>query len=261
MTTIDDETWVMSALAALRAPAPPELAVDVLEAVGLADRYAPADSPLGTVHVAWNRRGVSALDVMTDEVAFEEEFQARFHRELRPADEAPAAVVGALAGDPAARRRLRFDLRTLGAFPRAVLEVTARIPQGEVRTYRWVAGEIGHPRAVRAVGTALGHNPIPLLIPCHRVVRSDGTIGNYGLGPAAKRTVLGREGVDVEALEELAAAGVRVVGSATTGVFCVPTCAAARRIREHNVVSFHSAAEAARSGFRPCQRCRPVVVA
>ena len=56
------------------------------------------------------------------------------------------------------------------------------IPRGEVRPYGWIAAEIGRPKAVRAVGTALGHNPVPLIVPCHRVVRSDGMIGQYSLG-------------------------------------------------------------------------------
>ena len=71
------------------------------------------------------------------------------------------------------------------------------IPRGEVRPYGWIAAEIGRPKAVRAVGTALGHNPVPLIVPCHRVVRTDGTIGQYSLGgPGNKRTILSAEGLD-----------------------------------------------------------------
>ena len=84
------------------------------------------------------------------------------------------------------------------------------IPRGEVRPYGWIAAEIGRPKAVRAVGTALGHNPVPLIVPCHRVVRSDGMIGQYSLGgPENKRTILAGEGVDPDELEALARAGVR----------------------------------------------------
>ena len=71
------------------------------------------------------------------------------------------------------------------------------IPWGEVRPYSWVAREIGRPRAVRAVGSSLGHNPLPFVVPCHRVVRADGHIGEYGAGgPAAKRAMLATEGID-----------------------------------------------------------------
>jgi O-6-methylguanine DNA methyltransferase len=74
------------------------------------------------------------------------------------------------------------------------------IPAGQVRPYGWIASEIGRPKAVRAVGTALGRNPVPLLIPCHRVVRTDGRVGDYAFGPPAKRALLAAEGLDPDAL-------------------------------------------------------------
>ena len=82
------------------------------------------------------------------------------------------------------------DLGGLTPFTRAVLKITARIPYGEVRSYRWVAERLGKPRAMRAVGNALARNPIPIIIPCHRVVRSDGTLGGYALGLDWKRRLL-----------------------------------------------------------------------
>ena len=95
----------------------------------------------------------------------------------------------------------RFDLRSVTEFERAVLLKAREIPRGEVRTYAWIAAQIGHPAAVRAVGSALRKNPVPLLIPCHRVVRSDGQIGQYALGGSDnKRTILAAEGVKVAAL-------------------------------------------------------------
>src|SRR5262249_39660482 len=157
-----------------------------------------------------------------------------------PAERPPEALAAALeqqlrGGSPRSGRgrTLAFDLRGLSEFERAVLLKALEIPRGEVRPYAWVAREIGHPKAVRAVGTALAHNPLPLLIPCHRVVRSDGRIGDYGLGGSgAKRTVLAAEGVDPEALEGLARAGVRFWGSETTHIYCFPTCRHARRTGE-----------------------------
>jgi O-6-methylguanine DNA methyltransferase len=131
------------------------------------------------------------------------------------------------------------------------------IPKGEVRSYGWVAREIGRPKAVRAVGSALGHNPVPVVIPCHRVVRSDGMIGNYALGAPMKRELLDTEGVDVEGIEQLAASGVRYVGSDTTHVFCVPTCHDARRVTERHRVTFRSERDATTRGYRPCKHCRP----
>ena len=118
------------------------------------------------------------------------------------------------------------------------------IPRGEVRPYGWIAAEIGRPKAVRAVGTALGHNPVPLIVPCHRVVRSDGMIGQYSLGgPENKRTILAEEGANPDELEALARAGVRYFGSDTTRIYCLPTCRDARRVTARHLVHFPSATE------------------
>jgi methylated-DNA-[protein]-cysteine S-methyltransferase len=97
--------------------------------------------------------------------------------------------------------RRRFDLRTdrvlIHGFARSVLAKTARIPYGSYLTYGEVAAEAGSPRAHRAAGNALAHNPIPIVIPCHRVLRSGGKIGNYGGGPDMKARLLQMEGTVV----------------------------------------------------------------
>lgn len=85
------------------------------------------------------------------------------------------------------------DLGGLPPFTRAVLKITAQIPYGQMRSYRWVAERLGKPKAMRAVGNALARNPIPVIIPCHRVVRSDGTLGGYALGLHWKRRLLDLE--------------------------------------------------------------------
>ncbi len=82
------------------------------------------------------------------------------------------------------------DLRGLPPFTQAVLKVACKIPYGEVRSYRWVAEQLGSPKAARAVGNALARNPIPIIIPCHRVVRTDGSIGGYALGLDWKKRLL-----------------------------------------------------------------------
>ena len=95
-------------------------------------------------------------------------------------------------------------------------------------------------------------------MPCHRVVRSDGLIGNYSLGgPANKRAILSAEGLDPDELESLARAGIRYIGSDTTKIYCLPSCHAARRVTERHRVGFHSAAEGHRAGYRACRLCRP----
>jgi O-6-methylguanine DNA methyltransferase len=210
------------------------------------DTFSVIETPLGPFFVAWNRDGVTAMyEVRHGEEAFREWFGDRIGRPLRRAAITPSAAV-----------LRRFDLSGLAPFQRAVLEKTSQIPRGQVRTYSWVAKEIGHPKAVRAVGTALATNPIPVLIPCHRVVRSDGVIGNYGAGgPVAKRKILDAEGVGVSRLEELAARGVRFLGSETTHIFCMPTCY--HRVTDRHLVTFRSEEDARRRGYRPCKDCRP----
>lgn len=90
--------------------------------------------------------------------------------------------------------RVPCDLSGLPAFTRAVLRLTARIPYGRVRSYRWIAERLGRSGASRAVGNALARNPIPIIIPCHRVVRSDGQLGGFALGLSWKRRLLELEG-------------------------------------------------------------------
>lgn len=82
------------------------------------------------------------------------------------------------------------DLSGLPSFTHAVLKAATEIPYGEVRSYRWLARRLGKPKAARAVGNALARNPIPIMIPCHRVVRSDGQLGGYSLGLDLKERLL-----------------------------------------------------------------------
>jgi len=244
--------------------APEGFAERVLAAVGIApqisDTYAEVETSLGVVHVAWNSEGISAVRPAGTRSEFERWFTGRLGRPVARAEAPPERlarqVSGAIAG---LDRRLRFDLSRLGPFEQDVLRKTAEIPRGEVRSYAWVAREIGRPRAVRAVGSALGNNPIPYLIPCHRVVRSDGTLGEYSSGGTpAKRAILQREGVDAGWLEMLAGSGARFIGSRTTQVFCVPTCSYARRVKAPNRVFLRDERDARGAGYRPCARCRPV---
>jgi O-6-methylguanine DNA methyltransferase len=257
--TIDDRD-LEAALAGLVVTAPPTLAPNVLADVGLADRYARFDSPIGPLVVAWNGVGVSAVEAATDDAGFEAAHRARTGRPALAVGALPEGLAAAIARRLGGDRRVRIalDLRGHTDFERAVWLKALEIPRGEVRPYGWVAAEIGRPRAVRAVGTALGHNPVPLIVPCHRVVRSDGTIGQYSLGgPANKRTILSAEGLDPDALETAARTGQRFIGSETTHIVCLPTCHAARRITLAHRVPFRSLAGAAAAGYRPCLECRP----
>jgi O-6-methylguanine DNA methyltransferase len=82
------------------------------------------------------------------------------------------------------------DKKGLTGFTKKVYQVVSRIPLGEVRSYKWVAGKAGRPHAARSVGQILKHNPFPLIIPCHRVVNTNGRLGGYRWGKKAKQRLL-----------------------------------------------------------------------
>jgi O-6-methylguanine DNA methyltransferase len=198
---------------------------------------------------------------MDSPAEFEQWFRKEVGRHL-VAVTPPAELAAKIEDELSGKKRMQFDLRGLTEFQQSVLRKTREIPRGQVRPYGWVAREIGHPAAVRAVGTALANNPIPYFIPCHRVVRTDGEIGNYGGGgPEAKKSILAMEGVQLKRIQELARSGLRYEGVRSTKVFCFPTCYHGRSAKEQNVVYFHDEAEARAAGYRPCKHCRPAKVA
>jgi methylated-DNA-[protein]-cysteine S-methyltransferase len=188
------ETRLAGAAKALHTP-PVDLA-ERARAAGLEDvAYAIEPSPLGDLLVAVTPRGVVKISYLA----------------IYDADDALAQIAARVSPrvlkDPAAldeprrqldeyfagRRRtfeLPLDWSLVRGFGRDVLDRTARIPYGKVATYGEVARDIGRPRASRATGNALGANPIPIVVPCHRVVRSGGVLGNYGGGPERKAQLL-----------------------------------------------------------------------
>lgn len=242
-------------LASLVGEIPAGLSEGVALGTGLADGYDFYESAIGPVVVMFNPRGVSSVDIVE---GFAERFATRYGRSLIRAEapnawrrRIPEAIERGTPGE------LPLDLRAVTSFQENVLRTTATIPKGEVRPYGWVAKEIRRPRAVRAVGSAVARNPVPLIVPCHRVVRTDGHIGNYSLGgPHHKVELLEHEGARPRTLEELAAHGIRVRGDADAGLFCHPTCGRLRR-EATGVVDFRSAVAAEAAGFLPCPVCRP----
>ncbi|HEV8441237.1 MAG TPA: methylated-DNA--[protein]-cysteine S-methyltransferase [Methylomirabilota bacterium] len=138
------------------------------------------------------------------------------------------------------------DLSGVPDFQRRVLEAARRIPFGEARPYAWIAERIGHPHAVRAVGTALGRNPVPLIVPCHRVWRSDGGLGGYLFGVECKRGLL-----------ELERRTPVLEGCASTRIVCRVGCVHGRHMRPDNRVVFASVEDACSVGYRPCKVCKP----
>ncbi len=244
--------------------APESLLPAVLARVGLADAYWTIRSPLGPVYVAHSSRGITRVSRAASAAAFEREYRRRFGRPVRRDPSAAPAAVRTRIADVArpAEGEIRFDLSGLTEFEQAVLRKALEIPRGQVRPYGWIAREIGHPGAVRATGTALAKNPVPLLIPCHRVVRSDGHIGYYSMGGArAKKRVLEVEGAEPETIERLASRGVRYLGNQEKRYFCYPTCGGIGSLLKENHVRFHTEKEAFAAGYHPCGDCRPAAAA
>jgi methylated-DNA-[protein]-cysteine S-methyltransferase len=181
---------------------PPELP-DIGEAAtaaGLLDvAYATTDSPLGTLLLATTPRGLVRLAYVDHED--EDEVLEQLATNVSPR---VLRVAGRL-DDPRreldqyfAGRREQFDLpldwQLSRGFGRRVLEATARIPFGSTATYKQVASEAGNARAYRAAGNALGSNPIPIIVPCHRILHSGGGLGGYTGGLDRKRVLLTVEG-------------------------------------------------------------------
>jgi O-6-methylguanine DNA methyltransferase len=246
-----------------RLAAPPTLLPEVLRRLSLGCWYARVESPVGPVFVAHGPGGLLAVRRAGEPADFEAWCRRHLGRAVHPAAALPRALDAEVAdGLRGEGRGVSVDLAALSDFQRSVLAATRTIPRGEVRSYGWIAREAGSPGAVRAVGSALARNPVPLVIPCHRVVQCDWRLGRYSCGgPETKRRLLAAEGVDAVALEELARRGVRFEGSRTTRIFCVPTCRQARRITAMHRVTFRSERQAREAGYRPCRVCRPAAAA
>jgi methylated-DNA-[protein]-cysteine S-methyltransferase len=166
---------------------------------GLADvAYAQLDSPLGRLTVLSTKRGL--LRLAFPEEPLEGVLQRIATRVSPRIVEAPAQfdVLRRELEEYFAGERRRFELALdwslTGGFTRRVLRAAAAIPYGGVLSYGQVAGKAGSPRGSRAAGNALGSNPIPIVVPCHRVLRSGGVLGGYGGGPERKRWLLELEG-------------------------------------------------------------------
>jgi O-6-methylguanine DNA methyltransferase len=188
--------------------------------------FAHTSGPLGPIHLASTERGIVAIELLTPT----EEFVARLERRLggpvvraeaagdgngrasqaastamRHLEAGRRAIRGFLDGHPTAFDDLAIDLQDRPAWDRAVLGAVRGLGWGQVSSYGAIARVIGRPGAARAVGGAVGRNPVSLVIPCHRVIDGDGTLGGYGgswwgsreLLLGLKRELLEREGVHV----------------------------------------------------------------
>ncbi len=229
----------------------------ILSATG--DRYAPVETDVGRIWVGFNSRAITMVYPGAQPAeSFERIYEKRTgrHPQSAPIPENYSNAVR-LAAAGRAPLDVPVDLSSVSPFERDVLQILRQIPRGEVRPYAWLAREAGRPRAVRAIGNTMARNPVPLLLPCHRVVPAAGGVGNYAFGSALKRELLIREGVPVGEIERLARKGVRYLGCKSTNVFCFPTCHDIQRAKPENRIPFRSPAEAGSAGYRPCRHCCP----
>ena len=164
-------------------------------------RYDYAESPFGLLLVGSTHKGICYL-------AFVDEGRAAALRLLKEAfpnaqyeqagDAMQEQALSIFSRDWSQPRDIKLHLKGT-PFQIKVWETLLRVPMGELTTYSELAGAVDHPRAVRAVGTAVGHNPVAFLIPCHRVIRSDGQIGEYHWGSTRKNALIGWEATRLHA--------------------------------------------------------------
>lgn len=150
-------------------------------------------SPLGPLWIAAGPRGLLGVDFTSDELAFCCSVESRGFGVPVYAEDGLPDIVAQFMQYFAGQRTsfdMSVDLTGFGPFRRAVLETVQAVPWGQVRSYRDIARAVGKPRAARAVGSTMAANPISLVIPCHRIIRSDGTPGEYA------RRSLGSRGVN-----------------------------------------------------------------
>lgn len=143
------------------------------------------DTPLGNIWIAVSDRGLAAVEWSADEAAFGEFLVKRFKCQVKPDSVKTAEAAGQIRQYLEGKRRefrLPIDWSLLRPFQQKVLQITFAIPYGETCTYSEIAAQMGNPKAARAVGRAQATNPMPLVIPCHRVVGRDGKLHGYGGG-------------------------------------------------------------------------------
>lgn len=162
--------------------------------MGLTIRYGIHLSPFGKCLIATTERGICNLSfVNTSEGKVIDNLVQQWKQAKMVEDyQATAPLVNRIFLDAKLDAPLKLHLRGTN-FQIKVWEALLNIPTGALTTYEHIAAQIGNPRAVRAVGTAVGHNPIAYLIPCHRVIRKSGEFGNYLYGSARKKAILARE--------------------------------------------------------------------
>jgi AraC family transcriptional regulator, regulatory protein of adaptative response / methylated-DNA-[protein]-cysteine methyltransferase len=163
-------------------------------------KFTVGSSPLGKLLVATSEKGLCRVSLRASAAELVRALCARYPgaritRDDRALAPLRSVILRQIAGRPAGHR-VPLDLRGTD-FQQSVWKELLRIPSGSTRSYGDVARAIGKPKATRAVAQACGANPVPVIVPCHRVIQSDGRIGGYTGGLQIKRALLGAEGVEL----------------------------------------------------------------
>ena len=160
-------------------------------------RFSSLRSPLGQIFFVMSRRGLCNVTIGVRRHAEYRRYMERRSTEVWRDDNGLRDVYDEFVAYLSGRSQtfaVPTDLRGVTPFVGQVLRKVKAVSFGTVTSYGSVARQLGHPRAGRAVGTALGRNPVPIVIPCHRVLRSTGEVGGYAFGRTVKRALLGIEG-------------------------------------------------------------------
>ena len=216
-------------------------------------------SPVGRLLIAESDRGLATIHFLSMDGAERTLETLRKKFELIE-NEASTRRVGAeidrlFKGDFSVLAH-RVDLSVVESdFQRRALTWLRTVPPGAVITYQGLAAAVGHPNSQRAIGTTMATNPVPIFVPCHRVIKSDGTIGNYGGGVENKLKLLRAEGFSVGSDMRLQSGAV--MGHRKTRIFCRPECSAAKRAGAARSLICADAQSAGKAGLRACKLCHP----
>lgn len=218
------------------------------------------DSPVGRLLVAESVRGLLAVQFLDTPDAPDAlaALRGRFDvvEDARAAVRIRREIERYLDGDMhALDRPVDLSLVRSDFQRRALMRLRRAVPPGSVITYQGLAAAVGAPSGQRAIGNTMASNPVPLYVPCHRVIRSDNTIGNYGGGVARKIRLLRAEGFSVSRDHRLPVGSV--MGHLETHIFCRPRCQAAMRANPAKTVIFADSGHARGAGLRACKLCRP----
>jgi len=223
-------------------------------------RVAVIDSNLGHLLAAQSTRGLVALRFMDSEDATL--LLAALRRRFDVIeDDAVAVEIGGeierlMRGDTDAVSTRAVDLSLVESdFQRRALTRLRRVPAGSVISYQGLAAALGVPSGQRAIGNTVASNPVPIYVPCHRVIRSDGSLGNYGGGPERKLKLLRAEGFGVDPQRRVLPEAV--YGHWRSRIFCRPTCSAVRHAERRQWLIFADPERARRFGMRACKLCHP----